>query len=231
MFAGSNRITFSKANHKGMAQIGIPTANRTQPRRGARAAKMRTATHRPRVITAKMMVGGQARLSPVPSPDARGAALTLGAAGAPAAVAGVLAAGAGRRRRLGEMAHHDEARRRAEAGVTGRQREAVVGRGVEDLDITRLHHGAGIHHVVEAARPGRDEDVVARGKLVQPVERGAVGGAVSGDGGVARLTGHRCVGVVTRSLPQLGHARSVDDELVDADLRDLEMGDGLSGRR
>ena len=135
----------------------------------------------------------------------------------------------GRRRCGGEVAHDNQAGGGAEARVAGRQGEAVVGGGFEDGHVTRRHDRGRVHHVAEAAGGGRDEDVVSRLELVQSVERGAVGRAVPGDGGVPRFAGQRCPGVVTGPFAELGDARAVDHELVDGDRRDLEMGDRLTG--
>ena len=82
--------------------------------------------------------------------------------------------------------------------------------------------------VAELALAGGDEDLVADLELVEPVEGGAVGGAVAGDGGVAGLARQRRVGVVARALLEVGHAHALDHRLVDADPRDADEGDGLA---
>ena len=73
--------------------------------------------------------------------------------------------------------------------MAGGQREPVVAEVVEDLDLVRLHDELLADQVAEAALHGVDQDLVARLQLVQAVERGAVGGPVAGDGGVAGLAG------------------------------------------
>ena len=55
---------------------------------------------------------------------------------------------------------------------------------------------------------------------------------MSGDGDVAALSGQRCPGVVARPLSQVRGVRALDDDLVDADLGDPDVADGVPlGRR
>ena len=81
-----------------------------------------------------------------------------------------------------------------------------------------------VDDVAELALAGGDGDDVARGQLVEPVEGRAVGRAVAGDGGVARLSGQGGVGVVAGALPQVGPGDALDDGLVHADAGDAEDG-------
>ena len=65
------------------------------------------------------------------------------------------------------------------------------------------------HEVAELALHRVDEDLVAGLELVDPVEGGAVGGAVAGDGRVALLPGQRGLGVVARALLEVGDAHAL----------------------
>ena len=129
-----------------------------------------------------------------------------------------------RRRRALQGGDDHEALRCGEAGVAGGEREAVVGRGRQHVDLLGAHHGDPLHLVAEGALHGGHEDRVAGLQLVEAEEGGAVGGAVAGDGGVAGLAGQRGAGVVARALAQVGQADALDHRLVDPDPGDQDAG-------
>ena len=121
-----------------------------------------------------------------------------------------------------------------------REGEPVVG-GVVEHRRTRRPHGvpAGAaldpdpvgwrHHLVdEPALVGVDLDPVARDQLVDAVERSAVGGAVARDGGVSGLAWQGGPDVVAGAFLQVGLGRSLDEELLHADLRDLDHTPGAA---
>src|SRR5690606_26452902 len=112
-----------------------------------------------------------------------------------------------------------------------------VARGEGQAVVTEVAHDVGVlgvddellaHLVDEGALHRGDLDPVAGVQLVDVVERGAVGGAVPGDGGVAGLAGERAVLVVARPTLEVVQAHYLDDDLVDADVRDPDAGDGVA---
>jgi hypothetical protein len=107
--------------------------------------------------------------------------------------------------------------------VAGGEGEAVVALVLQDLDGGRRHDLLLFHHVGELALDGLHRDLVTRDQLVDPVERRAIGGAVTGDGRVPLLTGERGLRVVPRPLLEVGQGHALDDDLVHADGRDADV--------
>ena len=113
-------------------------------------------------------------------------------------------------------------------GVARRKRDAIVGRVGEDADVGWRYDGGAGHPVYEAAGVRGGDDFVTWYELVNVEERSAVRGAVPGDRGVAVLARQRRLLVVARSLLQLVHTDTGNHDLVDADSRDLQAGDGVA---
>ncbi len=125
--------------------------------------------------------------------------------------------------------------------MTRRQGDAVVALRGEHLDILGRHRIPGLaicrlpgcrdDLVGEQALRGDHVDLVAGHQLVDAVERRPVGGAVSGDAGVARLPGQGSSRVVARPLLQVGLADALDDDVLHTDAGDPDDADGFALRR
>ena len=136
-------------------------------------------------------------------------------------------------RRRDQLGGDDDALTAAQFRVAGREREAVIaeivenprGRGMhDDVTITDLVDGAGrvgvrlgwVEHAVhELALHARHDDLVSGHELVDAIERRAVGRAVTGDAGVARIPGEGGLGVVAGSAAQVGDGHAANHDLVD----------------
>ena len=135
-------------------------------------------------------------------------------------------------RRLGwdQLRLDDEPFPRREFRVAGGERQLRVRRVVDDVRVLGMHDELVGDRVRVGADHARGDDLVTRVQLIQVEERLAVRGAVAGDRGVADLTRQGRAGVVAGSLLQVLAAGALHEDLVHADLRDLDRPDPVAGR-
>src|SRR4051812_25890023 len=101
--------------------------------------------------------------------------------------------------------------------MAGGERDASVAGLLEHRYIARLDDLAAGHFIDELALASGDIDFVTHLELADVTERGAVGGAVPGNGGISGLTGQRSAAVVPWTLLQVGHAGSLHHCLGEVD--------------
>ena len=135
-----------------------------------------------------------------------------------------------RRLRRYQLRLDDEPLARRELRVAGRERQLRVRRVVDDVGVLGVHDelvGDGVGVLADHAR---GDDLVTRLELVEVEERLAVGGAVSGDRGVPHLAGQGRARIVAGAFLQVLAAGALHEDLVHADLRDLDRPDPVARR-
>ena len=131
---------------------------------------------------------------------------------------------------LGQVGTDHEALLGRALWMTGREREVVLARGIRDHALVGRKHDEGVGRVTSAVRyfvraaadRRLENDDVTLGETVELRERLAVGGAMAGDRDVAVLARQRRRRVVPSSGFERSRGDALDNNDVDAELRDLD---------